>query len=120
MNKLQIIFKGNPIVLVFGAWVMGQFIKSGTSLHTLKDDMQGNPFEFYTRLLYLSAVNGTDGKNLDAFNQNDFYDWIDEVGGIMSPELKEVTECFTRSLGLSDKEEDTSAEPKKKTLKRLK
>lgn len=99
MNRTQIKLKGSLITLLFGTWVMGQLIKSGHSLDKLQEDMRTNPFEFFPLLVYLGAVNATENKELSSFNKNDFYDWIDEVGGLSSEEVVKVINCFTNSLG---------------------
>lgn len=107
MNKTEINFKGSTIALVFGTWVMGQLIKSGYSLATLKDDMTNNPFEFFPLLVYLGAVNALPSKDLDHYSKNDFYDWIDNAGGIGSDSVSNVIKVFTNSL--------SNGIPKKKT-----
>lgn len=99
MNRTEIEFKGKTIPILFGAWVMGQLIKSGYPLASLHEEMTSNPFIFFPKLVYLGAVNATPGKDLSAFDENDFFDWVDEVGGISSEEVMRVINVFTTSLG---------------------
>lgn len=109
MNRTEITFKNEVITLVFGTWVMGQLIKSGYSLETLQEEMKNNPFDFFPLLVYLAAVNGLPSKDREAYNQNNFYDWVDSVGGIASQEVNNVIKCFTNSLGADVPKKDQTA-----------
>lgn len=99
MNRTEINFKGELIPILFGSWVMGQLIKSGYPLASLHEEMTSNPFVFFPKLVYLGAVNATPGKDLSAFDENDFFDWVDKVGGISSEGVMKVINTFTKSLG---------------------
>lgn len=100
MNRTEIKLNGESIPVLFGSWVMGQLIKAGYPLASLHEDMTSNPFVFFPKLVYLGAVNATPNKDLTAFNENDFFDWVDEVGGISSGDVTKVINTFTRSLGM--------------------
>lgn len=108
MNRTEITFKGEVLPLVFGSWVMGQLIKEGFALSDLQKSMSENPFEFFSLLIYLGAVNATPLKDKEAFNRNDFYDCIDQNGGVGGKVVSNVIKCFTNSLGTD------VPEPKKK------
>lgn len=99
MNRTEITLNGVSTPLTFGSWVMGQLIKSGYQLSELQKAIADNPFEFFPLLVYLGAVNATASKDKDAFSVNQFYDWLDEVGGVGSDEVSRVIKCFTNSLG---------------------
>lgn len=113
MNRIEITFKGEVIPLVFGSWVMGQLIKEGYALADLQKSMTENPFEFFSLLVYLGAVNATQYKDKEAYNRNDFYDWIDASGNIGSVEVNRVIKCFTNSLGADVPESKKKATAKK-------
>ncbi|GHE34929.1 hypothetical protein [Sphingobacterium griseoflavum] len=115
MNRVDITFKGQVVTLVFGSWVMGQLIKGGYSLASLQENMKDNPFDFFSKLAYLGAVNALPSKDLNAYDHNDFYDWLDSAGGIASDEVTRVITCFTNSLGtdVSKKKPVTSKQIKK-------
>lgn len=120
MNRTTITFKKEKVTLVFGTWVMGQLLKRGYKLTEIQEEIQKNPFEFLTLLFYLAAVNGHQDKDLSAFNQDDFYDWLDDNGGIAGEEVTRLTNVFFVSIvGDNPKKEGEDTGKKPKPAKRL-
>lgn len=114
MNKTKIKVKDQEVDIVFGTWVMGQLIKSGYALGELQAEIQKNPFEFFPNLIYLGAINATSNKDLAAYNKADFYDVVDELGGIASPAVMDIIHCFTNSLGMDVSKKKETTPPKLK------
>lgn len=114
MNKTTITLKGNVVTLLFGTWVVGELIDRGFELDKIQDNITKNPFKFIPLLVYLAAVNATAEKDLEKYNLNDFYDWIDEVKGFGSKEVVKVLKCFTTSItyGVKKKPEAVITEEK--------
>jgi len=115
MNEIKIKLNGKSITLKFGSWVMMQLIESGYELANLSDDINKNPFKFIPKLLYLGACNGK-SKNLNDFNEGDFFEFLDNVG-LDSKELSDILGLFTSSIRADLPQEEVNEKgkvPKKK------
>lgn len=97
INETQITFKGEKLNIRFGMWVISEMTNFGYSLSNMENDISANPIKFFIVMTYLGACNASD-KDLEAFKLNDFYDWLDEVGGLQSSELLKIQKCFTNSI----------------------
>lgn len=100
MNYIQIEINGINRGFKFGVWVLGQLInKEGLKLDSIKEQVSSDPISFYVNVMYYSALwNCSRSKTEPDFDKEDVYEWIDDLGGIGSPELVKLQEVFSQSL----------------------
>lgn len=97
MFKKTIKLEGKEIPVKFGSWVVGQLIESGMSLQEIEKSVQENPFKFIALIAFLGACNADNFEDSD-YKLNQFYGWIDDVGGVNSDEVVDVLNLFVKSI----------------------
>ena len=107
IHETLIKFKEKKKKVRFGMWTISKMIDFGYRLETIQQDINANPIKFFVTVTYLGACNALD-KDLDSYNLNDFYDWLDETeGGIEGKEMQKIQKCFTESLSFGVKSTDS-------------
>lgn len=96
MNKTTITIGGKLITLLFGMWTLARMADRGITLKNIKESLENNPIDFIHTLLYLSACNA-EGRNLSAYDEGLFWDYLDAVG-LQDEEVKKALTCFMNSL----------------------
>ena len=93
MNTIKTTLDGKEIEMRFGTWSIIQLGKQGIQLKDIDKFLTENPFEAVCKIAYLSACNAVNKGDLTAYEENDFYDWIDEHG-MNSQEVVKVVDGF--------------------------
>lgn len=68
MNKTSIKLNGKNIDILFGAWSVGQLIKSGIKFENMQDEI----YDHLATIVYLGACNAA-GRDLNAYDVEDFH-----------------------------------------------
>ena len=93
MNTIKTTLNGKEIEMRFGTWSIVQLGIQGIKLTEIDKYVIEKPFEAVCKIAYLSACNAVNKGDLTAYDENDFYDWIDEHG-FSSDEVGKVTNAF--------------------------
>jgi len=114
MRKITIKLNGKDILFRFGLGFLGDLLDdSGLTIDEIVRKLNENPFKIIPLMMYHSAKSAmeAEGKEID-FNKYDIADWIDDAGGISSPEVVDFLNAFTSSLVKNVPKQDDSEEQK--------
>lgn len=117
MTTLKLKIGERDLEFTFGLGFLGEILEeTNLGIDEMMEKMDKNPFRMIPLLMYHSARFTLDlrGKKCD-FALSDVIGWVEDLGGINSPEVIEFIEAYTKSL-LKDvvNEKNMPKEAKKK------
>ena len=104
MNTTKTTLNGKEIEMRFGTWSIIQLGKQGIKLSEIDKFLTENLFEAVCKIAYLSACNAVNKGDLTAYEENDFYEWIDEHG-MNSDEVVKVVNGFVNWITIHSPKE---------------
>ena len=119
MFQTTINFKGKDRVLQFSTWVLGEIERA----------MKGETaaIKMFAHMLFFGLIHGEGLRSkyiaeekID-FDVLDFYDWIDDQGGLQSDEVQRVQNLYIKSRTTNvpeNEEKNPKATAPKKTVKK--
>lgn len=107
MNEITI--KGKKAKVKFGNWVVEHLtVTYGYDIQDLQNILKSQSSGFIPKALHLGLCQVA-GRNLEAFNLNDVYDYVDEVG-LLSKTLEPIISQLTNDLSVALTGETTNSE----------
>ncbi|MCT3788486.1 hypothetical protein HZQ67_14015 [Elizabethkingia anophelis] len=121
MNKVILKLGGQEREGSFGLGFLGRIEdKEGLSVTDLFEMFQKKPLTILPSVVFHSLAYAEERKgNEPLFTKYDVIDWIDEDGGLGSPEIAKFSEAFAKSITYKDQNnEDSSGKQRKPKLEK--